>query len=823
MMRMERKGFSAAVSFFLGLISITLAADWPCWRGPNHDGTSSETDWDPMVLSDSTKPLWTASVGTGFSAVSVAEGKAVTMGNINKNTDVIWCFDAQTGTLLWKHTYDEPLTPNLYEGGPNATPTIHQGKVYTISKTGKVFCLDLNSGAVIWQQNADLKKPEWGYAGSPLIAGDRIFLNAGSTGVALHKETGAVLWQSEKEPCGYATAVIFPRQDRFEVLLFSKDHLYSVAPEDGRVLWAYPWKTDWDVNASDPVVWADEILITSGYNRGASVLKVTPEGPKKIWENKNLRSQLSGPILLDGCVYGIDENQLVCLDWKTGQVQWTEKSVGKGTLMAAAGNLIVLSENGRLMIAPASPKEFSVIASAPILKGRCWTMPVLSNGLIYARNAKGDLVCIDVRRKPAASLLDSPPILAAAEMAEPSAGSDWACWRGPNRDNRSPETGLLKEWPAEGPQLLWKADDLGDGYSSVCVAERKIFVTGLKDKRGVLTCLDWDGNRLWTADYGPEWTGSFPGVRGAPVAADGLLYVLSGQGRLVCFSPETGREKWAAELYTEFQGPLPRWGVSMAPVAAEGKVFVTIGGPKTTMAAVDAQKGHVVWTTESLNDTASYCTPAIFQWAGRTILAGMTENYLFAVEAATGQLFWKYPMKDYIKGRNWGVHPNTPIFYEGRLLFVSGYDMGSVKFTFTQDGWSLQREWTNQEFDCHHGGVVFHDSYVYGSTWKNNEDGLWACVDWKTGELMYAQRWHNKGSILWADGLFYAYAEKPGVIGLIKADSKEFVPVSEMTITLGDKQHWAHPVISHGRLFVRRGNTLMVYSIRQNAAKKNVN
>jgi outer membrane protein assembly factor BamB len=755
-------------------------------------------------------------VGTGFSAVSVAEGKAVTMGNLNKTTDVVWCFDALTGQLLWQHSYEEPLTPNLYEGGPNATPTIHQGKVYTISKTGKVFCLNLQDGSVLWQQNADLKKPEWGYAGSPLIIGERVFFNAGSAGLALHKDTGQILWQSQKEACGYATPVIFPRDGKMEILLFSKDHLFSVAPETGQVLWSYPWKTDWDVNASDPLVWDQEILITSGYNRGASVLKVTAEGPQKVWENKNLRSQLSGPILLDGFVYGIDDNQLVCLDWKTGQVQWKEKSVGKGTLTAAAGKLIVLSENGRLMIAPASPKEFAAVSSAPILKGRCWTMPVLSNGLIYARNAKGDLVCIDVRRKPARSLLDSDPIITAAEMAVSTGGVDWPCWRGPNRDNRSPETGLLKEWPSEGPELLWTADNLGDGYSSVCTAQQKIFVTGMKDKRGILTCLDWDGNRLWTADYGPEWAGSFPGGRGIPVFYEGGLYVLTGQGRLVCLSAQTGREKWASDLYADWAGKLPRWGVSMAPVVAEGKVFITVGGPKTTMVAVDAQKGHIIWSTESLNDTASYCTPAIFQWAGRTILAGMTENYLFTVDAASGQLFWKYPMKDYIKGRNWGVHPNTPIFSEGGLLFVSGYDMGSIKFTFTQDGWSLDRQWTNQEFDCHHGGVVLQNGFVYGSTWKGNADGLWACVDWNTGELMYAQRWHNKGSILWADGLFYAYAEKPGVLGLIKADPKEFLPVSEMNITLGDKEHWAHPIISGGRLFVRHGNTLMVYDIRHN-------
>ncbi|HOM60676.1 MAG TPA: PQQ-like beta-propeller repeat protein [Anaerohalosphaeraceae bacterium] len=398
--------------------------------------------------------------------------------------------------------------------------------------------------------------------------------------------------------------------------------------------------------------------------------------------------------------------------------------------------------------------------------------------------------------------------------------TDWPFWQGPDRNNRSPETGLLKQWPAEGPQLLWTANDLGDGYSSAAAAQQKIYVTGMKEKRGVLTCLDWDGNRLWTADYGPEWTGSYPGVRGMAVIWEDGVYVLSGQGRLTCFSCQNGKERWAANLFADYEGKIPQWGVAMSPVIENGKVFVTVGGPKITMAALEAKNGQVVWTSEPLNDTVTYCTPAVFQWAGRTILAGMTEKYLFAVEAASGQLFWKYPIKDYLKGRNWDIHPNTPVFFEGGLMFVSGYNMGAVKFTFTQDGWGLQREWTNPEFDCHHGGVVYHDGYVYGSTWNNNEDGLWACIDWKTGELMYTQRWNNKGSILWADGLFYVYAEKPGIIGLVNAAPKEFAVISELPITAGDKQHWAHPIISRGRLFVRRGNALMAYSISQDSEKE---
>lgn len=791
------------------------AADWPWWRGPAHNGISAETDWNPKALSDTTKPLWTASVGTGFSAVSVAEGKAVTLGNVDKTTDVVTCLDALTGKELWTWRYEEPLTPNLYEGGPNATPTIQEKRVYTISKSGKLFCLDLEKGTLIWRRQLDFAKPEWGFAGSPLIVGGKVIYNVGSGGLALDKETGEVLWESTKEASGYATPVPFDFDGKKLLALFSKEHLFAVEAADGKVLWSFPWKTSWDVNASDPVVGGSEILITSGYNRGIAMLKITADGFQPVWENKNMRSQLSGPVLIDGYLYGIDDVQLACLEWKTGQVRWTERPVGKGSLTAAGDKLIVLSETGKLTIAQATPDRFAELSSAKILSGRCWTIPILSHGLIYARNAKGELVCIDMRNKQSgASLLDSPPVITAAEMSSGPSPKEWSCWQGPDRNNKSPETGLLKRWQPEGPDLLWWAGNLGDGYSSPMIAGRKVYVTGMEKKRGLLTCLDWEGQLVWTADYGPEWTGSYPGVRTSPVIHEGGVYVITGQGKVGCFGAETGRQRWMVDPFTEFEGKMPRWGVSMSPVLVKDKLIYTVGGKKATLVALDAKKGHVLWASESIGDGSAYCTPTVFQWAGRTLIAGMTDSHLFAADAETGQLFWQYAIGDYLAGRNQRIHPVTPAYYDGALLFTSGYDMGAVKFSLTKDGLALQKEWTNPEFDCHHGSVVCHDGYVYGSSWKGNDDGLWMCVDWKTGETLYAQRWYNKGSLIWADGLFYAYAEKDGVLGLVNADPKEFYVISEFPVTLGDGEHWAHPVLSGKRLFLRHGDTLMAYDLK---------
>lgn len=812
--RMDLFFIPLAAWIIFSAAGLAVAADWPNWRGPDHNGISQETDWNPQALSNSAKPVWTASVGTGFSAISVSGGKAITMGNVDKNTDVVTCFDAQTGKVLWTHRYEEPLTPNLYEGGPNATPAIHEHKVYTISKSGKMFCLNLDSGEVIWQKQAGAKKPEWGFAGSPLIYQDKIIYNVGSHGLALNKDTGSLVWQSGTGEAGYASAVPFALNGQEQLALFCKDQFFSVNPMAGNVFWSYPWKTSWNVNASDPIIQEDEILITSGYNHGAALVKVVEEKPEKVWENKNMRSQLSGPVLIDGYLYGMDDVQLVCLDWKTGEKKWEEKSIGKGSLMAAGEKLIVLSEKGRLVIARASPEKFTEISSAQILGGRCWTMPVLANGRIYARNAAGDLVCMDVsKKKGTSSLINAEPVITAAVLQSESPASEWSQWQGPFRDNKSPETGLLKKWPPEGPKLLWTAQNLGDGYSSITVADQKIYVTGMTGKKGVLTCLDWNGDRLWGRDYGPEWDQSHPGVRSCPVIHDGSVYVITGQGKVACFNAETGARRWIVDPFTEYEGQMPRWGISMSPVITDGKLIYTVGGKKATLIALDAQKGHVVWAGDSIGDKSAYCTPAVFQWADRTIIAGMTDNHLFAADAETGHLFWKYPVENYLIGRNREIHPITPLYHDGAVLFTSGYNMGAVKFSLTQDGWGFQKEWTNSEFDCHHGGLVYHDGYVYGANWLSNGDGLWMCVDWQTGETRYAQRWHNKGSIIWADGLFYAYAEKDGVMGLVEADPKEFDVISQFDVTLGDGEHWAHPVISGKRLFLRHGDILMAYDI----------
>ena len=389
--------FVTACTAVMVTASVSSAGEWPNWRGPNHDGISTETDWTPAAVR-ARKIAWEAQVGAGYSTMAVANGKVYTAGNFNKDTDVVSCLDAATGKQLWRYEYPEPLAPKFYSGGCSATPTVNDGKVYFASKSGKACCLNADTGKVIWNKEFGRKAPTWGFASSALIHGKAAIFNVGRSGMAYDKDTGAVLWSSADDTCGYATPVPFKHNGKPALALFAKDSLTAVAPDDGKVLWSYPWQTEHDANIADPVVSGSQAFITSGYGRGASVVDFAGAEPKKVWENKNMRTHMSPPVLIKGYLYGFDDNRLTCLDWKTGEQKWDEKSPKKGALMAAGNKLIVLGESGRLAIVEATPTAYQEIAAAEVVDGTCWTMPVLAAGRILVRNSIGHLVCLDVRK-----------------------------------------------------------------------------------------------------------------------------------------------------------------------------------------------------------------------------------------------------------------------------------------------------------------------------------------------------------------------------------------------------------------------------------------
>ncbi len=376
------------------------ADDWYRWRGPDVNGISRETGWFKPWPKEGPKQIWKASVGSGYSTVSVAKGRVFTAGATGKK-ETIACLDEKTGKVIWTLTFTTTFVPQYYEGGSSGTPTVDGDRVFHLGQMGELFCLEAASGKVIWSNNVaqatDTKIPTWGLTGAPFVLGDLLILNAGTAGSAVEKATGKVVWSSTGEG-GYATPVPF----RENILIFGTKALACVEPKSGKLRWSFPWPTTYDVNAADPVVVSDDrVFISSDYNHGGALLEVKGDKAKALWENKNLKNPFASSVLLNGFIYGIDayagkpNGTLRCIDLATGDLKWSEASIGNGALMAADNKLIVISEKGELVIVEPTPQAFKTIARAQVLGGKCWTMPVLSNGKIFCRNAKGDLVCID--------------------------------------------------------------------------------------------------------------------------------------------------------------------------------------------------------------------------------------------------------------------------------------------------------------------------------------------------------------------------------------------------------------------------------------------
>jgi outer membrane protein assembly factor BamB len=278
---------------------------------------------------------------------------------------------------------------------------VADGRVFTFSRKGDLFCLDAAKGTVVWSKNLNqelgLEIPTWGCASSALVEGELVVVNMGSAGVALDRKSGKLAWVSAKSAGAYATPVPFKIGAERCLAILSRQSLVAVKAASGQQVWSYPWKTDYDVNAADPIVDGDKVFISAGYNHGGALLKLAGQAPLKVWENKNLRNHFNSCVLWQGYLYGPDDSGLRCVAVDTGDLKWTYAGFGKGSLVVVDGKLVGLSEKGELIIAEAAPAAFKPIARAQVLKGKCWTSPVLSNGHIYCRNAVGDVVCLDVR------------------------------------------------------------------------------------------------------------------------------------------------------------------------------------------------------------------------------------------------------------------------------------------------------------------------------------------------------------------------------------------------------------------------------------------
>jgi outer membrane protein assembly factor BamB len=394
-----------------------------------------------------------------------------------------------------------------------------------------------------------------------------------------------------------------------------------------------------------------------------------------------------------------------------------------------------------------------------------------------------------------------------AGLAEVRA-ADWPQFHGAAGDNISTETGLLKQWPDGGPELVWTAKGMGDGFASVSVADGLVYTAGNIDGKTVITAMDLDGKVLWQTPCGEGWTKSFPGVRATPTIDGDRLYFESPLGDVVCLDAKTGEQLWGLNILEKFGGQNIQWALAESVVIDGDNAICCPFGSQGSIVALDKRTGETVWVAESVGDKAGYATATLAEFAGLRMVLAMSAKALVGVNADNGDLLFRY---EHLTKHD--VNALKPICADGRVFISSGYKAGSEMVQLTAAGGKVTAEqaWESKDMDNHHGGVILWDGYLYGADSKRN----WVCFDWDSGETKYSESGVGKGSATCADGMLYTFAESGGKVGLVKPTPEGHQVVSEFQIPKGGEgKSWAHPVVCGGRLYLRHGDFLFVYDVK---------
>jgi len=403
------------------------------------------------------------------------------------------------------------------------------------------------------------------------------------------------------------------------------------------------------------------------------------------------------------------------------------------------------------------------------------------------------------------TLIASILALSISSVLSADEGPFWPRFHGPNADNKSTDTGLLKKWPEGGPELIWTTEGIGNGYSGVTIADGTIYTAGDIGENTFVIAMDLDGKIKWKYDNGPKWTRSWGGSRGTPTIDDDRIYHQTAQGQLVCLEAKTGNKIWGINTNETFGTRKTYWAFAESVLIDGDNAIICPGGTEASMVAFNKMTGDVVWKTEETGDHHGYATPVLIEQDGLRIILTMTGQALIGVNADGGDLLFRF---EFITKHN--VNALMPIYHDGHILISSGYGNGTklLKLTVKDKTASVEEVWYTKELANHHGGVMLVDGYVYGAT------GKWVCLDWKTGEVKWEVEGVGKGCVSMADGLFYMMNEKK-LVGLAKPSPEGHELISQFELPeQGEGRSWAHPVICGGRLYIRYDNFLYAYDVK---------
>jgi outer membrane protein assembly factor BamB len=383
---------------------IQPAAYWTDFRGPNRAGVYGQTEIDGVWPSAGLPRLWKQPVGGGYASFTVGEGRAYTIEQ-RRDREAVTAYDVPTGRELWAFTYPALFDEVLGGPGPRATPVYHEGLLYSLGANGDFYCLSAKTGKAKWSKNilADngAKNAHWAMSGSPLIIDETVIVTPGGANgksmVAYNRLTGEPVWRTLNDRAAYTSPILATLAGRRQIIWISAERAVGVAVEDGKLLWEYPFPAQMDMNCSQPVVVdGGSVLLSSAQGPGAALLEITKTGDafaaRALWKNNRLKNKFNSSVLYQGYVYGFDEAILACVDAKTGELKWKGGRYGYGQVLLAGGYLVVVTEEGDVVLVRATPEGHQELARFPAIEGRTWNIPAIDNGLLLVRNA-AEMAC----------------------------------------------------------------------------------------------------------------------------------------------------------------------------------------------------------------------------------------------------------------------------------------------------------------------------------------------------------------------------------------------------------------------------------------------
>ncbi len=385
------------------------AAAWTDFRGPHRDGRYTgpaiRTDWPAGGLD----PLWSQPIGGGYASFAVAGGLAFTIEQ-RRDDEVVAAYDVDTGVERWTHAWPAHFRESMGGPGPRATPTWHAGRVYALGATGRLVCLDAATGEEVWARNilddASAYNLTWAMSGAPLVVDDVVVVQPGGRDgwsvAAYDRLTGEVVWHGLDDVQSYTSPMLVTLGGVRQILVVTAARAAGLRPDDGALLWEYPWRVRTVPNMAQPLVVGDaRLFLSASYGKGAALMELTPDGDRftaaTVWETHRMRNRFSSSVLIDGYIYGLDNSILACLDAATGELLWKGGRYGSGQLLAAGDHLVILTERGDLVLVRATPERHDEVARFRAIDGKTWNVPAFAGGRILVRNAR-QMAAFDLSR-----------------------------------------------------------------------------------------------------------------------------------------------------------------------------------------------------------------------------------------------------------------------------------------------------------------------------------------------------------------------------------------------------------------------------------------